>query len=54
MTIQLMCAFVLALVFSTGLGRVYIPWLIRKKAQQLHKAEVKQHKAKDGTPTIGG
>lgn len=54
MTIQLMCAFVLAFLFSTAFGKYYIPWLKRQKAGQKIKEEVEQHKAKSGTPTMGG
>ncbi|MBR2582877.1 MAG: phospho-N-acetylmuramoyl-pentapeptide-transferase, partial [Oscillospiraceae bacterium] len=54
MTIQLMCAFILAFLFSTGFGRFYIPWLRKQKAGQNIKSEVEWHKKKSGTPTMGG
>ena len=54
MTIQLMCAFILAFLFATALGKYYIPWLRRQKAGQNIKSEVEWHKKKSGTPTMGG
>ena len=55
MTIKLICAFVLAFLFSTAFGKYYIPWLKKMKAGQ----EIKDngpvwHMAKSGTPTMGG
>lgn len=54
MTIQLMCAFILAFLFATLFGKYYIPWLRRQKAGQKIKTEVEWHKQKSGTPTMGG
>ena len=54
MTIQLMCAFILAFLFATAFGKYYIPWLRRQKAGQNIKSEVEWHKKKSGTPTMGG
>ena len=54
MTIQLMCAFILAFLFATAFGKYYIPWLRRQKAGQNIKTEVEWHKSKSGTPTMGG
>ena len=54
MTIQLMCAFILAFLFATAFGKYYIPWLRRQKAGQKIKSEVEWHKSKSGTPTMGG
>ena len=55
MTIKLITAFVLAFLFATAFGKFYIPWLKKEKARQ----EIKEngpswHKAKSGTPTMGG
>ena len=54
MTIQLLCAFVLAFLFATAFGKSYIPWLVKEKARQEIKTEVKWHESKSGTPTMGG
>lgn len=54
MTIQLMCAFILAFLFATAFGKYYIPWLHKQKAEQSIKTEVEWHKSKKGTPTMGG
>ena len=55
MTIQLICAFVLAFLFATAFGKYYIPWLINEKARQSIKVNGPiWHKSKDGTPTMGG
>ena len=40
MTIQLICAFVLAFLFATAFGKYYIPWLRRQKAGQEIKQDV--------------
>ena len=55
MTIQLLCAFALAFLFTTAFGKAYIPWLEKEKAKQ----EIKEngpvwHLNKSGTPTMGG
>ena len=55
MTIQLIGAFVLAFLFATAFGKYYIPWLAKEKARQSIKTNGPAwHKAKDGTPTMGG
>ncbi len=54
MTIQLLCAFLLAFLFVTAFGKRYIPWLEKEKAKQEIKKDVVWHKAKSGTPTMGG
>ena len=54
MTIQLMCAFILAFLFATAFGKYYIPWLHKQKAEQSIKTEVEWHQSKKGTPTMGG
>ena len=54
MTIQLMCAFILAFLFATAFGKYYIPWLRKQKAGQAIKSEVTWHEGKKGTPTMGG
>ena len=54
MTIQLLCAFVIAFLFVTAFGKWYIPWLEKEKARQQIKTELKQHSGKSGTPTMGG
>ena len=54
MTIQLMCAFILAFLFATAFGKYYIPWLHKQKAEQSIKTEVQWHQSKKGTPTMGG
>ncbi len=55
MTIQLICAFVLAFLFTTAFGKYYIPWLERQKAKQSIKENGPAwHRAKEGTPTMGG
>ena len=54
MTIKLICAFVLAFLFASAFGKFYVPWLRRQKAGQQIKSEVEWHKAKAGTPTMGG
>ncbi len=55
MTIQLICAFVIAFLFATAFGKYYIPWLAKEKARQSIKENGPAwHKAKDGTPTMGG
>ena len=54
MTMQLLCAYVLAFLFTTAFGKGYIPWLVKEKARQEIKTEVKWHESKSGTPTMGG
>ena len=54
MTIQLLCAFVIAFLFVTAFGKWYIPWLEKEKARQQIKTELTQHSGKRGTPTMGG
>ena len=54
MTIKLITAFILPLLFVTLFAKIYIPWLKRQKAGQEIKSEVKQHSSKAGTPTLGG
>jgi len=55
MTIQLICAFVLAFCFSTAFGKYYIPWLRKLKAgQEIKSNGPTWHNSKAGTPTMGG
>ena len=55
MTIQMLCAFLLAFLFATAFGKWYIPWLEKEKARQQIKDELKNlHTGKNGTPTMGG
>lgn len=55
MTIRLITAFVIALLFSTCFGKYYIPWLRAQKAgQQIKDIGPKWHMNKQGTPTMGG
>ena len=55
MTIRLITAFVLALLFATAFGRYYIPWLVKQKAGQMIKTiGPNWHMHKQGTPTMGG
>ncbi len=55
MTIKLLCAFVLAFLFATAFGKVYIPWLrARKMGQKIKENGPTWHMAKTGTPTMGG
>ena len=55
MTIRLITAFVLSLLFATAFGKYYIPWLRKQHAGQMIK-EIgpKWHMGKQGTPTMGG
>ena len=55
MSIRIITAFILALLFATAFGKCYIPWLKKQKVGQ----EIKQdgpvwHQPKSGTPTMGG
>ncbi len=54
MTIKLITAFVLAFLFASAFGKVYIPWLRRQNAGQQVKSQVIWHTVKSGTPTMGG
>lgn len=55
MTIRLITAFVIALLFVTAFGKFYIPWLVRQKAGQMIKTiGPNWHLHKQGTPTMGG
>lgn len=55
MTIKLITAFVLAFLFATAFGKLYIPWLRRQKAgQEIKSNGPTWHMAKTGTPTMGG
>ena len=55
MTMPMLCAFLLAFLFVTAFGKVYIPWLEKEKAkQQIKKDGPTWHAAKNGTPTMGG
>ena len=55
MTIKLICAFVLAFLFATAFGKIYIPWLKKEKArQEIREDGPTWHRAKSGTPTMGG
>ena len=42
MTIQLLCAFLLAFLFVTAFGKSYIPWLEKEKARQQIDARLEQ------------
>ena len=39
MTMQLLCAYVLAFLFTTAFGKGYIPWLVKEKARQEIKTD---------------
>ena len=55
MSIKLITAFVLALLFATAFGKYYIPWLRKQKAGQMIKTDGPTwHMSKQGTPTMGG
>ena len=55
MSIRLILAFLLALLFSTAFGKYYIPWLRKQKAgQEIREDGPTWHRAKSGTPTMGG
>ena len=55
MTIKLITAFVLAFLFATAFGKIYIPWLREQKAgQEIKKDGPVWHMNKSGTPTMGG
>lgn len=55
MSIKLITAFVLALLFSTLFGKYYIPWLVKQKAgQKIKEIGPRWHMDKSGTPTMGG
>ena len=55
MTMKLLCAFLLAFLFVTALGKVYIPWLEKENAKQKIKENGPTwHEGKSGTPTMGG
>ena len=55
MTMPMLCAFLLAFLFVTGFGKVYIPWLEKEKArQQIKENGPTWHASKNGTPTMGG
>ena len=55
MTIKLITAFVLAFLFATAFGKFYIPWLKKEKArQEIREDGPTWHRAKSGTPTMGG
>ena len=54
MTMKLITSFVLAFLISSAFGKFYVPWLVKQKAGQQIKSQVKQHEGKSGTPTMGG
>ncbi len=55
MSIRLITAFVLALLFATVFGKYYIPWLRKQKVGQEIKTDGPVwHMNKSGTPTMGG
>ena len=55
MTIKLITAFVLSLLFATAFGRFYIPWLRSQHAgQKIKEIGPRWHMNKSGTPTCGG
>ncbi len=55
MATKLICALVLAFLISSAFGRYYVPWLKKRKAEQMVKEIGPEwHKVKNGTPTMGG
>ena len=55
MTIRLILAFLISLLFATAFGKYYIPWLRKQKAgQQIREDGPTWHQSKSGTPTMGG
>jgi len=55
MTIDLLTAFVLALLVSTAFGKYYIPWLKKQHVgQKIRPDGPGWHESKSGTPTMGG
>ena len=55
MSIRLILAFLIALLFATAFGKQYIPWLKKQKAgQQIREDGPTWHQSKSGTPTMGG
>ena len=55
MSIRLITAFVISVLFATLFGRFYVPWLRRQKAgQEIREDGPTWHSTKAGTPTMGG
>ena len=55
MSIKLISAFIIALLFATAFGKYYIPWLRKQKAgQKIREDGPTWHQSKSGTPTMGG
>ena len=55
MSIKLISAFLISLLFATAFGKYYIPWLRKQKAgQQIREDGPTWHQSKSGTPTMGG
>ncbi len=47
-------ALLLAFLLSMALGKIALPWLRRLKGQQISEDAPERHRAKQGTPTMGG
>ena len=55
MSIRLILAFLISLLFATAFGKYYIPWLRKQKAgQKIREDGPTWHQSKSGTPTMGG
>ncbi|MCQ2557644.1 MAG: phospho-N-acetylmuramoyl-pentapeptide-transferase [Oscillospiraceae bacterium] len=55
MLTKMLLSFVIALVFSTAFGKIYIPWLLKQKfGQEIKEIGPNWHMNKSGTPTMGG
>ena len=55
MSIRLILAFIISLLFVTAFGKFYIPWLRKQKAgQKIREDGPTWHQSKSGTPTMGG
>ena len=55
MSIRLITAFVIGILFATVFGKFYIPWLRKQRAgQEIRQDGPSWHSAKAGTPTMGG
>ena len=52
---KIILSFVIAFLFSSAFGKVYVPWLRRHKAgQEIRSDGPTWHNPKAGTPTMGG
>ena len=55
MSIKLILAFLISLLFATAFGKYYIPWLRNQNAgQKIREDGPTWHQSKSGTPTMGG